>query len=119
MHRIILGLCLALACCLFSCQSDLPAPVKVAMETLPQEVDFNLHVKPILSDRCFACHGPDEKARKAELRLDIEEEAFAVLENNKVAFSKHNLKKSEAIQRILSEDSEVQMPPPQLQSCIK
>lgn len=112
MNRIILGLCMALACCLFSCQSDLPAPVKVAMEALPQEVDFNLHVKPILSDRCFACHGPDEKARKAELRLDLEEKAFAALENNKVAFAKHNLKKSEAIQRILSEDAEVQMPPP-------
>ena len=39
-------------------------------------VDFNFDVKPILSDKCYACHGPDEKARKANLRLDIEDGLF-------------------------------------------
>lgn len=112
MKRIIYCLVISPLCLLFSCQSDFPEPVKVAMEALPQAIDFNLHVKPILSDRCFACHGPDEKARKAELRLDIEAEAFSILESNKAAFAKHSLKKSEAIQRILSEDAELQMPPP-------
>src|SRR5262245_54881552 len=37
------------------------------------DIDFNRDVRPILSDKCFACHGPDEKQRKAKLRLDIEE----------------------------------------------
>jgi hypothetical protein len=38
---------------------------------LPDRVDFNFHVNPILSDRCFTCHGPDKAALKADLRLDL------------------------------------------------
>ncbi|MBK7436790.1 MAG: hypothetical protein IPI77_08265 [Saprospiraceae bacterium] len=38
---------------------------------LPDKIDFNFHIKPILVDRCYKCHGPDEKARKAGLRLDL------------------------------------------------
>ena len=37
---------------------------------LPVEVDYNFHIKPILSDRCYQCHGPDANARQADLRLD-------------------------------------------------
>ena len=46
---------------------------------VPEVVDFNFHVKPILSDRCFKCHGPDERVRKASLRLDRKEVAFGEL----------------------------------------
>src|SRR5437870_8788455 len=42
------------------------------------KLDFNFQVRPILSDRCFKCHGPDEKARKAKLRLDLPESAYAI-----------------------------------------
>ena len=39
--------------------------------SLPDRVDFNYHIKPLLSDRCYACHGPDEKGRKAKLRAKL------------------------------------------------
>ncbi|HEX8532064.1 MAG TPA: c-type cytochrome domain-containing protein, partial [Cytophagales bacterium] len=50
-------------------------------------VDFNYHVKPILSDKCFACHGPDEKKRDSGLRLDTEAGAFAALKDDPHAFA--------------------------------
>ena len=52
-------------------------------ERFPAHVDFNIHIRPLLSDRCFKCHGPDEKQRKANLRLDIADSAFAVLKERK------------------------------------
>ena len=78
---------------------------------LPEKVDFNYHIKPILSDRCFACHGPDENKIEAGLRLDIEEAAFAKLESGAQAIVPGKLGKSEMYHRITSEDAEVQMPP--------
>ena len=42
-------------------------------------MDFNFHVKPILSDRCYACHGPDMQNQQADLRLDTPEGAYATL----------------------------------------
>src|SRR5690606_25173998 len=49
------------------------APPGPQVEGLPDRVDYNLHVKPILSDRCFKCHGPDDAVRQAGLRLDTPE----------------------------------------------
>ena len=45
-------------------------------------VDYNLHIRPILSDKCFDCHGPDAKARQAGLRLDIADSAYVSLKEN-------------------------------------
>ena len=87
--------------------------IVLELEKLPEKVDYNYHVKPILSDRCYQCHGPDEKTRKAGLRLDIEKIAFSKLESGSRAFSKGNLNGSESIHRILSTDPEIQMPPPE------
>ena len=99
---------------LFSrCSLDMTNSIVLELEKLPEKVDYNYHVKPILSDRCYQCHGPDEKTRKAGLRLDIEKIAFSKLESGSRAFSKGNLNGSESIHRILSTDPEIQMPPPE------
>jgi hypothetical protein len=76
-------------------------------------VDYNLHIRPILSDRCFKCHGPDANARKADLRLDIPEGAFAALKDSPNA---HPIvpgkpEESEIYLRISSEDTSQVMPP--------
>ena len=80
---------------------------------LPERVDFNFHVKPILSDRCFACHGPDGGARKADLRLDREDGAHARLESGKRAVVPGSTRRSEMIRRISSTDPTYMMPPPE------
>jgi len=96
-----------------SCGIDMPEAVEMAYAELPKTVDFNFHVKPILSDRCYACHGPDANTRKADLRLDLEESAFAALSNGNHAFVSGNPNTSESVVRILSDDPEILMPPPE------
>jgi len=106
---IFLGLYLLIS----SCTSSISIRDKIT-SGLPDRVDFNFHIKPILSDRCFSCHGPDENSRKAGLRLDTEEEAFARLESGDGrAFHKNRPSKSVALKRILSNDPEEMMPPPE------
>lgn len=77
-------------------------------------VDFNLHIRPILSDRCFKCHGPDAGQRKANLRLDVRENALAHLKDNPNEFVivPGNAAKSELYRRIAAHDTSVVMPPP-------
>ncbi|KAA5544661.1 DUF1553 domain-containing protein [Roseiconus nitratireducens] len=68
-------------------------------------IDFDSDVRPILSDACFHCHGPDEEARQAGLRLDIADQAATVIEPGDAAAS-------ELVARITSADSDLRMPPP-------
>jgi hypothetical protein len=76
-------------------------------------MDFNFHVRPILSDRCLKCHGPDEKARKANLRLDVPESALGMREGRKLlAIIPGHAEKSELWRRITSRDPDQMMPPP-------
>lgn len=77
------------------------------------KIDFNYHVKPILSDKCFACHGPDVKKRQADFRLDTEEGAFRALKSDAHSFAivKGNPDSSYLIKRIYSEDPSFRMPP--------
>ncbi len=83
-------------------------------DSLPDKVDFNYHIRPILSDRCYACHGPDKNALKANLRLDIPEGALKkTLEAGGHAFVSGNIGKSIAYQRMTSDDLEMKMPPPE------
>ncbi len=99
---------------LISCGVEKPLEILEAEASLPAEIDYNLHVKPILSDRCFACHGPDPNTREAGLRLDTEEGAYATLEGHrwKSAIRPGKLSKSEMYGRIVSSDPEYMMPPP-------
>lgn len=92
----------------------LPADVSAAYDKLPAQLDYNQHVKPILSDKCFACHGPDKAKQKAGLRLDRAQAAFGPLPENpgKVAIKPGSWQKSEAALRILSGDPDYQMPTP-------
>ncbi|MEQ8335749.1 MAG: PSD1 and planctomycete cytochrome C domain-containing protein [Cyclobacteriaceae bacterium] len=96
-----------------SCQdgtSDTSANLKV-----PEKVDFNFHVRPILSDKCFACHGPDANARQADLRLDTEEGAFKPLKDydNQFPFVKGKPEESIAFLKITTSDTAEMMPPPE------
>ncbi len=106
---------LSLVCLVFllnSCAPDLPEDVRLAYEELPEALDFNIHVKPILSDKCFACHGPDLAAQKAGLSLHTPEMAFASLKESpgKVAITPGSLRNSELFHRIISEEPSYRMP---------
>ncbi|MBI2924715.1 MAG: DUF1549 domain-containing protein, partial [Verrucomicrobia bacterium] len=75
-------------------------------------VDFNRDIRPILSDRCYACHGPDEGKRKAGLRLDVKEDVFKELKSGERAVVPGDLAKSALIQRLTHTDPDEVMPPP-------
>ena len=75
----------------------------------PQKVDFSRDIKPLLSDRCFHCHGPDQnskEAKEAGLRLDLRDEAV------QFAIEPGDSANSEILQRIMSDDPDELMPPP-------
>lgn len=101
---------------LSSCGSSIPPEIEAHADELPEVVDFNYHIKPILSDRCFKCHGPDANQREAELRLDFPENAYAktVGEKGSAAFviKPNSLKKSEVFHRLVADDPDYRMPPP-------
>lgn len=85
--------------------------VALPQEAAAADVDFNREIRPILSEHCFQCHGPDESSREAELRLDLEQAAkrrrggaFAILPGKPEA--------SQVMARIQSSDPDLVMPPP-------
>ena len=78
----------------------------------PAKVDFNRDIRPIFSEHCYACHGPDEQKRKAGLRLDVQEDAFKELKSGKHALVAGDLTQSTLVERIISTDPEEIMPPP-------
>lgn len=91
---------------------EYPESVQAAFSEIPEQIDFNFHVKPILSDRCFACHGPDENHRMMNLRLDTPEGAYGslmFLDGSPVV--PHQPENSYMLERILSEESYWVMPP--------
>jgi hypothetical protein len=75
------------------------------------EVDFNLEIRTILSNKCFQCHGPDENERQVGLRLDQRIGAITKLESGSVAIVPGKVQESTLIARILSDDPDERMPP--------
>jgi len=84
----------------------------VAAEEIPDVVSYNFNIRPILSDKCFKCHGPDANKRQANLRLDIQESAYAALkdEPDKHALVPGDPGASELYRRITTSDSSEMMP---------
>ncbi len=85
-------------------------PTAPAAEPPAQTVEFNRDIRPILADKCFYCHGPDQGRRKAKLRLDTQAGAFAD-RAGRPAIVPGDLAKSELFRRITAEDEEERMPP--------
>jgi Protein of unknown function (DUF1553)/Protein of unknown function (DUF1549)/Planctomycete cytochrome C len=87
--------------------------VTTAAEGAPKKLDFTRDIRPILSNNCFQCHGPDSNTRHAGLRLDERTAALAPLESGRHAIVSGDWQTSEIIERILTEDPAVHMPPPE------
>ena len=81
--------------------------------TMPDLVSYNFNIRPILSDKCFKCHGPDANKREAGLRLDIADSAYAPLTETKGSFAivRGKPELSELMKRISSDDTTYLMPP--------
>jgi len=75
-------------------------------------VSFNRDIRPILSDNCLQCHGPDEHKRQAGLRLDLKEAATKAAESGDIAIVPGKADVSELVRRIIAADADLQMPPP-------
>jgi hypothetical protein len=78
---------------------------------VPDRIQFNRDVRPILSENCYVCHGPDPKTREANLRFDTKEGIFALLEEGHVAVAPGDLEKSQLWKRISLAGKKGQMPP--------
>ena len=81
------------------------------LAAIAAEIDFNRDVRPILADNCFECHGPDQESRQADLRLDVLDDELESV----IVPGKPNV--SVFIERLLSDDEDLAMPPPESQSC--
>src|SRR5437879_5380342 len=88
-----------------------PSPGKEAAGSAKAKVVFDRDIRPIFSDNCYQCHGPDEKARKAKLRFDTKEGAFRV-KDGKTVIVPGKTAESELVRRVTSSDPEEVMPPP-------
>lgn len=92
-----------------SCLILVSAPVAAVVSA--DDVDFNRDIRPILSDACFTCHGPDAGQRQADLRLDLKDGLFRTLDGVTV-IQPGDPAGSELLSRVTSHDEDIVMPPP-------
>ncbi|PCJ98932.1 MAG: hypothetical protein COA50_01470 [Flavobacteriaceae bacterium] len=114
--KFVHAFCLLVVVLLVGCKQDKTHSIAgdlIFSEDIPEKVDFVFDIKPILSDRCFACHGPDENAIEGGLSLHSAEKAYEALgkEKNHFAVVPGSPEKSTMIERIFSPDPNNQMPP--------
>jgi len=83
-----------------------------------EKVNFNRDVRPVFSDTCFQCHGPDEAKRKAGLRLDTRETAVKPAESGAIAIVPGHPEQSELIKRLTAKDPDDVMPPAKLHKTV-
>jgi hypothetical protein len=79
---------------------------------LPAKINYSRDIKPILSDKCYSCHGPDGETRQAGLRLDVRDQAIQPLESGSIAIVPGKVADSELVARIETADEGAVMPPP-------
>lgn len=103
--RCLLAVCTSIALLLASAAPAEPP-------TANSRIDFARDVRPILSNHCWSCHGPDEATRQAKLRLDRRDSAIAKTESGHVAVTPGNPHVSELVSRINARDNDQLMPPP-------
>jgi mono/diheme cytochrome c family protein len=89
----------------------LGAEVSAVRAATVRKVDFNHDVQPLLSDNCFACHGPDTTKIKGKLRLDLREAAIKPAKSGKTAIVPGKPEESELVRRLLTTDEDDRMPP--------
>ncbi|MDG2358740.1 MAG: DUF1549 domain-containing protein, partial [Planctomycetaceae bacterium] len=87
------------------------AVVSSTVVTAESKIDFGRDIRPILSDNCYACHGPDETHREGGFRLDRKDSAFGMAASNATVIVPGKLELSELIARIVTDDDELRMPP--------
>ncbi|MFM7037075.1 MAG: DUF1553 domain-containing protein [Planctomycetaceae bacterium] len=104
-HLLLIGVC-----CICG---PLPAVPVQAQTPTRQTIDFNRQIRPILSNRCLACHGPDEGQRQSGLRLDEVSSSTRPLESGHTAVVPGQPDRSELLRRVLSSDADIRMPPPE------
>ncbi len=88
-----------------------PLALVAAESPVVPRVEFNRDIRPILSDKCFTCHGPDSAKRQAGLRLDVRESAVAERDGGSRAFAPGSSSSSESLRRVMSADPDEVMPP--------
>ena len=105
---------LSLSTCQREEVSAINTNIAIQSLSIPEKVDFNFHVKPILSDRCFKCHGPDKNAMEGDLAFHTEDLAFAAIGKDKKRFAiiPGDTANSTLVQRIFHTDPNELMPPP-------
>ncbi len=120
LKEILIGLGVLVFCSVYySCEQQPSTSEKVIakadIQGIPEKIDFTFDVKPILSDRCFICHGPDKNAIEGNLSLHKAEDAYAALGENldRFAIVPNKPEESGLVDRIYSEDANLVMPPPE------